>query len=203
MNMQPGFQSLAILRQSPIKEIFRKIIHLTISFVPMMADWNMPITVVLLCGGILFYVVNETARITGAGWGLISRITLAASRPMEEKGFVWGPVTLGLGTMTALLYYPNPASTLAIYALAFGDGVGSLVGRIWGRHRVPWVGEKTFIGSMACFAAVFAGAYFVLGDFRTALLTAGVATLFELFPLRDIDNLIIPLGTGLVLSLVL
>ena len=163
----------------------------------------MPVTVSLLCGGILFYVVNETARITGVSAGAVSCITRAACRPLEEMGFVWGPVTLGIGAMAALLYYPNPAGTMAIYALAFGDGVASLAGRLWGRHPRPYLGGKTLIGSAACFAAVFTVAALYLGDFLGVLLTALVATILELIPAGDLDNIIIPLGTGLVLYLIL
>ena len=201
--MRSKIQAVAITRVDIAKETLRKGIHLTIAAIPVMAQWNMPVTVSLLCAGILFYVVNETARVIGAVGGPVSRITRAACRPFEEMSFVWGPVTLGIGAMAALLYYPNPAGAMAIYALAFGDGVASLAGRIWGRHPLPYLRGKTLVGSAACFAAVFIAAALYLGDFRRALLTALVATILELIPLGDLDNFVIPLGTGLVLYLIL
>jgi dolichol kinase len=175
---------------------------MTIAFVPLLANWNMIVTVMLLCSGILYYVVNEASRIAGHRNGLISRMTILASRPVEQ-GFVWGPVTLGLGALAALLYYPNPAATVAIYALAFGDGLASLVGRFWGGRRIFINGEKTLVGSIACLAAVFVSSWLVLEDPLLALATAVVATILELVPLRDLDNLIIPLGTGLFVTLFL
>ena len=193
-------RSAALPGQAIRKELVRKSIHITIALVPTLANVNLLMTVVLLSAGILFYVVNETARVSGRTGGFVSRMTALAARPVE-RGFVWGPVTLGLGALAALLYYPDPASAVAIYALAFGDGIASLVGKIWGRGRVAWVGGKTVIGSVACFVAVLISSYLVLHDAALALVAAVVATLLELIPIKDADNLIIPLGTGLVLTL--
>ncbi len=184
------------------KELSRKVIHITIALVPALASWNFVFTVVFLSAGILFYVVNETGRISGRNNGFISRMTVMASRPVEQ-GFVWGPVTLGLGALAALLYYPSPASSVAIYALAFGDGIASVAGKLLARRGSVRIGEKTLIGSVFCFFAVLISAYAVLRDFRLAVIAAVTATILELLPIRDADNLIIPLGTGLVLTLLM
>jgi dolichol kinase len=184
------------------KELTRKVIHITIALVPFMAKWNFVFTVVFLSAGILFYVINETGRISGRTGGFISRMTEMASRPVEQ-GFVWGPVTLGLGALAALLYYPEPASAVAIYALAFGDGIASVAGKLLARRDSIRIGEKTLIGSVFCFFAVLISAYAVLRNLRLALISAAAATILELLPIRDADNLIIPLGTGLVLTLLM
>jgi len=184
------------------KELTRKVIHITIALVPSLARWNFVFTVIFLSAGILFYVVNETGRISGRTGGFISRMTEMASRPVEQ-GFVWGPVTLGLGALAALLYYPSPASSVAIYALAFGDGIASVAGKLLAGRNSVRIGEKTLIGSVFCFFAVLFSAYAVLRNLRLALISAAAATILELLPVRDADNLIIPLGTGLVLTLLM
>ncbi len=200
--MGTNLRDYTIPGQSFQKELTRKIIHITIALVPAMANWNFLFTVIFLSAGILFYAVNETARISGKSGGFISRMTVMASRPVE-KGFVWGPVTLGLGALAALLYYPSPAATVAIYALAFGDGIASIAGKFLGRRTIIRIGEKTLVGSIACFIVVFISAYAILTDLRLALAAAITATILELVPARDADNLIIPLGTGLVLTLLM
>ena len=200
--MNTNSRDSIIPKQSFRKELTRKVIHITIALVPTMANWNFLLTVIFLSTGILFYAINETARISGKTGGFISRMTVMASRPVE-KGFVWGPVTLGLGALAALLYYPNPAATVAIYALAFGDGIASIAGKFLGRRTTVRIGEKTMVGSIACFIAVFISAYAVLTDLHLALASAVTATILELVPARDADNLIIPLGTGLVLTLLM
>jgi dolichol kinase len=200
--MNNNVRDYALSRYSLRKELTRKIIHITIALVPTLARWNFVFTVFILSAGILFYVVNETGRISGRTGGLISRMTELVSRPVEQ-GFVWGPVTLGLGALAALLYYPSPASSVAIYALAFGDGIASVAGKMLAGHSNVRIGEKTLTGSIFCFAAVFIRAFAVLKDLRLALISAVTATILELLPIRDADNLIIPLGTGLVLTLLL
>ena len=81
--------SIAITINPIAKEIVRKSIHVTIAFVPTLAKWNFAATVLLLAGGILFYIANETARISGGRYGFISRMTALAAR-QSEGGFVWG-----------------------------------------------------------------------------------------------------------------
>ena len=185
-----------IPQQAFAKELTRKSVHLMIAVVPTLVGWNFYFTVAVLSWGIILYAVSESARMRGSGDGIISLVTEIASRPTEH-GFVWGPVTLGLGTLAALLYYPEPAATIAIYALAFGDGIASF------GHANIEIGEKALTGSFFCFMAVFVSAYIVLGNLRFALISAAVATGLELIPVQDVDNLIIPLGTGLALTLVM
>lgn len=200
--MSRNSRDYAIPGQSFRKELTRKIIHISIALVPTIASWNFVAAVAILSSGILIYTINETARLNGRSGGFVSKLTVMAARPMEN-GFVWGPITLGLGALAALLYYPSPAATVAIYALAFGDGIASIAGKFLGRRAVIRIGEKTLVGSVACFIAVFISAYAVLKDIRLAVISAATATILELVPVRDADNLIIPLGTGLVLTLLL
>lgn len=192
-------KQVAVSPQSLKKEFLRKIIHISIAFLPVIAGWNYIFAVVLLSSGILFYTLNEAARVNGRKT-IISMVTNLASRPYET-GFVFGPVTLGLGALTALLYYPDPAATVAIYALAFGDGFASLAGKFFNRKTIPAVREKTLAGSFACFTAVLISSNFVLGNFQIALIAALTATILELLPSGDFDNIIIPVGTGMIINL--
>ncbi len=200
--MRNRIKALALAGQTIRKEIVRKFIHITIALVPALASLNFFLTVITLCTGILFYVANETARVNGKTTGLISRITAVAARPTEH-GFVWGPVTLGLGALAALLYYPEPAAVVAIYALAFGDGIASLTGKLLGENRIMLLAGKSLIGSTSCFIAVLLSSVTVLDNWYFALIAAVTATILEMIPLKDVDNLIIPLGTGLVVTLLL
>lgn len=188
-----------IPQQEFTKEFIRKTIQLTIAFVPTLARWNFHFTVAVISLGIVIYTVNETARMRGRSDGIISLVTVIASRP-TERGFVWGPVTLGLGALAALFYHPEPAATIGIYALAFGDGFASLAGLLYNRANNR-VGEKALVESFLCFIGVFVSAYIVLGNLRLALISAAVAMGLELIPVQDVDNLIIPIGTGLALTL--
>ncbi len=109
-----------------------------------------------------------------------------------------GPVTLGVGAMLALMLYPEPAAFIAIYALAFGDGLSSVVGKMVGGPRIPFTSGKTFAGSTACFLAVYFVTYAMIRTPREAAMIAAGATLLEMIPSRDLDNLLLPIGVGLL-----
>jgi len=65
------------------------------------------------------------------------------------------------------------------------------------------IGEKTLEGSVSCFVAVFFSTLLYLDDYLLALAAAVTATILEMIPLQDADNLIIPLGTGFVMTLLI
>jgi dolichol kinase len=181
-------------------ELVRKSIHFFIALSPGMAALNRPVTVILLMAGTLFYTGMEALRLSGTHVPLISTLTNMASRSRDKSHFVLGPVTLGLGALLALLFYPSPAASAAIYALAFGDGLASLVGKIVGRIRPAFLLGKSVEGSLACFLAVFFMSYQVLQNFRIALIAAITATLVEALPLKDYDNLALPLSVGFIVQ---
>ena len=181
-------------------ELFRKTIHILVAIVPFLAAINTGFTLALLGAGTIVYTVAEMLRNRGRSVFLISKITEMASREQDRGKFVLGPITLGIGAMLALLLYPEPAATIAIFALAFGDGLSSLVGKMFGTVRIPFTGGKTIVGSATCFLAVFLATSRFSGSIAVALVIAFSATALEALPSRDLDNVILPVGTGLVAS---
>ncbi len=183
------------------KELVRKGLHLLIAIVPFLASINLIFTVVLLGFGTLFYVFAEKARREGFSIAIISDLTLIASRDRDKSRFVLGPVTLGIGTMLALLFYPLEAAAIAIYALAFGDSIASLSGKAFGRVKIPFCGNKTFTGSISCFVIVLLFTFYKTGNVTVSYLIAIIAAVLEAFPSNDMDNIFMPLGTGLAASI--
>ena len=182
-------------------EIVRKSIHFLIALTPSIAAVNKPLTVLFLMAGTLGYTVMESLRLSGVRVPVISSLTSMASRSRDIGHFVMGPVTLGMGALLALLLYPSPAAAIAIYALAFGDGFASLIGKSFGKWRPAFLCGKSVEGSLACFAAVLISAYAVCGSIRIATAAALAAMLVEALPLEDYDNMLIPVTVGLVVRL--
>lgn len=178
-------------------ELLRKSIHLLIGLVPTLARWNFGLTVALLSSGVLVYAYSELMRLHGFEVAVISRVTALAARRRDAGRFVLGPVTLGLGALLALALYPEPAASIAIYALAFGDGLSSLVGKAFGSIRIPFTGGKSVEGSLTCFFAVLCSAYAVSGDAARSTAIAVVATITEAAPTKDADNVLLPTVVGL------
>lgn len=179
-------------------ELLRKGIHLLIAFVPGIAHINLGLAMGLLAGGVLFYAASERLRVQGYYVPIISAVTALAARRRDANRFVLGPVTLGIGALLSLLLYPNPAASIAIYALAFGDGLSSLVGKSFGSIRLPFTGGKSLEGSLTCLLAIFIAAIALTGDAKRSLIIAFVGMVIEAAPSKDFDNIILPMGVGAV-----
>ena len=191
---------LIIDLKSEIKsEIIRKAIHFLIALSPAMAAINKSFTVFFLMFGILIYTLLEYLRLCGVKVPVISSLTSMASRP-RDVGFTMGPVTLGFGALLALLFYPSQAAAIAIYALAFGDGIASLAGKIIGKRRPAFLFGKSVEGSLSCFAVVFTVSYFVSGSLHIAFAAGFTAAIVEALPLGDYDNLAIPVAVGFIVQ---
>jgi len=182
-------------------ELLRKSIHLLIAFVPGIALQNLGLAMGLLSGGVLFYAACECLRMEGYSVPVISKVTALAARRRDGDRFVLGPITLGLGALLSLLLYPNPAASIAIYALAFGDGLSSLVGKSFGSVRLPFTGGKSLEGSLTCLVAVFVSSWALTGDAPRSLAVASCATLIEAAPMKDFDNIVLPVAVGAIAAM--
>ena len=178
-------------------EITRKCIHLLIALTPVLTMVSRDFAVAMLTLGTIFYTFLECLRLSGVEVPFFSNVIRRASRQRDGNRFVLGPVTLGAGALLSLLLLrPTPAA-MAIYALAFGDGFASLIGRIFGRIRPAFLFGKSAEGSLACFCCVLLSSWCICNDIRASLATAAAATVCEALPLGDYDNVVIPLAAGL------
>lgn len=184
-------------------ELIRKSIHFLIALAPTIASIDRSLSVFILASGTLVYAIAENARISGVSIPIVSALTAAASRDRDKGRFVLGPVTLGLGAMLAMLLYPNPAASVAVYALAFGDGFASIIGKLFGKTRPAFLLGKSIEGSIACFFSVFIAAYLVVKDIRIAFFAAFTAMLTEALPLEDFDNIALPMAVGFSVELLI
>ena len=176
-----------------IKELFRKAIHMCTAFVPLFLSIAYYPVMVLLALVLLLYCVAEVLRCKGHSVPVISSITMAAARKRDENRFVLGPATLAVGVLLTAALFPSQPAAIGICALAFGDGLASLVGKCFGRTRIPFTGGKTVAGSLACFVAIFCSTVVLTGSTKVALGCGLVGMAFELLPLKDLDNLVIPI----------
>jgi dolichol kinase len=196
-------------------ELIRKSLHFLIGLSPILAAYHRTFTLILLASGTLAYAVMECLRQRGITIPLVSVLTVAASRRRDTGRFVLGPVTLGLGAILPLLLFPLPIASIAIYALAFGDGTASLAGKFLGRIRPKFLFGKSLEGSIACFLGTFISVWLytffqnngslrtllglsTLPQLSTALVAACTAVVVEILPIKDWDNIIIPMVVGLV-----
>jgi dolichol kinase len=200
---KPQIQTFSRVEIVELKaEFVRKSIHFLIALSPFMAEVNKPVTVSILVIGTLAYSYMEYLRLSGVKIPVISSLTSLSSRPRDIGHFVIGPVTLGLGALLALVFFPSPAAAIAIYALAFGDGFASLVGMFFGSNRPAFLHGKSVEGSLACFTAVLISTYGISGNFRVAVIAAITAMTVEALSFGDYDNLVLPITVGLAVQYV-
>ncbi|MFO7850215.1 MAG: phosphatidate cytidylyltransferase [Spirochaetia bacterium] len=204
MQMQLMYIRTKVERNQDVySELLRKSIHMAVALVPAAAYFNITLTMSMLALGILFYTWTEEMRLAGYRVPVVTAVTHRAGRGKDAEGMVLGPITLAIGAMLALMLYPDPVSTIAIYALAFGDGFASLVGRVWGRIPLSFNSNKTVEGSFACLAAVFLVTFAYFDNPMAAVLVAVTAMLIESMSLGDMDNVVMPFGVGLVAGMII
>lgn len=193
------FQKGILIKQyriSIFKEVFRKSIHLCSAFVPALLALAYKPVIALLFAALIFYSFTEFVRLKGINVPVVSRITSIAARKRDENKFVLGPVTLVAGIISAALLWNPDSARIGIYALAFGDGLASLVGKLFGRIYIPFTKGKTAAGSLACFFAVFISSFCVGGNAVVSFILAFVAMIVEVIPMTDFDNIVIPVVIG-------
>jgi dolichol kinase len=182
-------------------ELIRKSLHFLIALSPVMAALNLPFTLAALMAGVIAFICFESLRLRGVQIPLVSSLTILSSRPRDQGRFVFGPVTLGFGALLTLSFYPLEIASIAIYALAFGDGFAGLIGKIFGRNRPDFLLGKSLEGTIACFFAVLIASWRVCHNLPISLSAAFTAAAVEALPLEEFDNVVLPLVVGLVVYL--
>jgi phytol kinase len=161
-----------------------------------------------------------TAQFVLVGLGVMKdeAAVKAMTRSGNPREILRGPLYYGLVFVvcTVVFWRHSPVGIMALMLMCGGDGLADVVGRRWGRARLPFNPGKSWAGSAAMLAGgfLFAFGYVALfnafGDFQPPLelaRAAGViaaismaATAVEALPFPDVDNLTLTataIGLGL------
>jgi phytol kinase len=133
----------------------------------------------------------------------------AMTRTGNPREILRGPLYYGIVfvVLTILYWYDSPTGIVGLMLLCGGDGLADILGRRFGKTPLPWSPGKTWIGSLGMFLGGWSFAsgvvlvFLLIGIFTgqylqyliPITLIAMVATLVESLPLKDIDNLTVPL----------
>jgi len=163
-----------------------------------------------------------TAQFVLVGAGVIRdpAAVQAMSRTGDRREILRGPLYYGIAFVvcTVAFWSSHPAGILALMLMCGGDGLADLIGRRWGRARLPinvsksWAGSAAMLAGGFVFAFAFVALFNRLGAFgppigigevawKTAVVCAA-ASLVEALPIRDLDNLTITVtavGLGMIL----
>jgi phosphoserine phosphatase len=183
-------------------EILRESIHASGFFIPLLALYfGLLPTSLFIIIVTLFYATSELARIERKKLPIISHVTYRAATQPELFEFATAPIFFAAGILLTLLVYPNPVNSAAIAMFALGDSAASVVGRAYGKRPLPFNRGKTLEGSTAGFIFAFLAGIFYIAPWK-ALIGAVAAMVVEYLPLPVNDNLITPILTGAVLTVI-
>jgi HAD superfamily phosphoserine phosphatase-like hydrolase len=182
------------------QEFRRKAIHFGAVLVPFFAGVNFTLTLNLLITITVLFMFSELLRLNGISFPIMNLITRLCIRTGEQRRFTLAPVTLSLGIILSLLLFPKLIACVVIIIVAFSDSMATVIGRFYGRLRIPYNHGKSVEGSIAFFVSAFMCSilYVPLG---IALIVSFVSCIIESLPFK-IDNISVPLGTGFFLEMI-
>jgi len=183
-------------------DFLREDIHASGFFVPVIASLiGIPIVGALIFIIAVIYTLSELWRLEGREFSVISAITRHAANQAELRGFAAAPLYFAFGILFTLIVFPHPASYAAIAMFCLGDSVASLFGGLISTS-LPFNKGKTWEGSLSGFFFAFlAGTFFVHPLY--AFIGAAIAMTVEVLPLPINDNVLVPVITGLALTLLI
>ena len=114
-----------------------------------------------------------------------------------------------LGSFLVINFFSKEIAIASIAILAFGDATTNFIGHNFGKIRITFKPKKSIEGTIAGIIAGFLGAYMFCPDLHPlTLLVASIVAIFSEIPNISFfkfpidDNLIIPLVSGLTLTLI-
>ena len=151
-----------------------------------------------------------TALFVLIGLGVVKKddFVAAMSRSGDPRELLRGPLMYGIVfvAVTLIFWTSSPAGVVLLMLLCGGDGLADVVGRRYGRVKLPGHQNKSWAGSLGFFAgglvftlvflAYFDAVGFLQLDLAAALapvlVTTLVATVVEAYTPADLDNLAVP-----------
>ncbi len=111
-----------------------------------------------------------------------------------------GSTFLCLAFFLVIFFFTRNVAITAMFFLSLGDAAAELGGKNFGRLKMF---GKSLEGTTAFFLVAFLIAYIVFENWKIALIGALVGALVELLSFELDDNLTVPIGSALALSLAL
>ena len=181
-------------------DLVREDIHAAGFFVPVIAGLiSIPVVAILIAVITIIYTISELTRLEGRELPVISAITRHAASQSELHGFAAAPIYFAIGILLTLVLFPTRAGAAAIAMFCLGDSSASLFGGLLSTS-LPFNKGKTWEGTLAGFLFAFLGGLFFVSPVL-ALVGAAIAMAIEVLPLPINDNVLVPLITGVALTL--
>lgn len=190
--------------------VARTVFHLASGGVALALVRILPTRGWLVAASALFAVAAWSCEITRRRSDAVNRRIMRLFGPVAHA-HEWREVNSATWYATALilmaLVVPLPAAEVGVVVLAVADPMAGLVGRRFGRHRLAsgrsLEGALAFVvsGALASLGWMYATGTYEGSRLAVAAVASLAGALIELFVAKVDDNLAIPLGTSLVVTL--
>ncbi len=178
-------------------ELRRKLAHLILGTFSAFLVVSLPhavviaINILLIAGLVISAYLSQVYKIRFFVW-LFERF----DRP--SKFTARGAIIFFIGILAAILLFPQFIAAASILVLAICDAAATITGYYTGKHRM--IGSKTLEGTVAFFVSAFILLTFFIGPLTAIAVALLIAIVELLTPSYVDDNLIIPIATGILLS---
>ncbi|GAB4307896.1 MAG: SEC59/DGK1/VTE5 family protein [Methanobacteriaceae archaeon] len=181
------------------KEITRQFIHASGILIILLEKIFDPIILIFLCGLIVFFgelifIIDKKIYVP-----FFSTILRRCRRSADEKGYIY--FFIGVTIALILFNFNMNIANATIIILVFGDAASTLIGKRFGKIKLPYHKYKTLEGSLAFLIVGFLGALFQV-PLTPAFFGALSGTIAEAYSPLD-DNLVIPVVSGLVITIII
>ncbi len=175
-------------------EFFRKLLHLPALLFLLIGYYSPKISIGVLISLICFYLLEYKLRShSQIKTPYLSNLILRFSRSSE---FDYGPLFLALSLVLLQLFFPFISAVCGVLMIVIADSFAACFGVLLGRRKIFYSSHKSYMGSFAFFSSAFLSLFFLIGLYP-ALFLALLGCFLESLPLKQLDNLIVPLGVSL------
>ncbi len=138
----------------------------------------------------------------------------AMSRNGDPREILKGPLFYGLVfiAVTILFWEDSLIGIISLMILCGGDGFADIIGRRIKSKKLKWAKSKTIAGTLAMFLGGFISSWVISAIFYSTgnynytfvkltlniLVISALAALVESLPIKDYDNLTVPISTVLL-----
>ncbi len=181
------------------REILRQIIHASGIFILILGIFLKPEALILLC--IIMLIFAEIVFILDKYHHipLFSTILDNCKRKEDERGFLY--FFIGIIATLYIFSFNMAIANSGILILLLGDSASTIVGRRFGRHKLPFNATKSFEGSLAFLMVGFLSTLTIL-PILPAFIGALVGAITEAYSPID-DNIPVPIISALAITLVI
>lgn len=181
------------------KELWRQLIHASGVFIVFLSYFLPSTLLIILCVAIVVFVEIVFRLDHSYNIPFFSTILRQTKREDDERGFIY----FFIGIIITLYFFQfNIAiANAAILILLFGDSASTLIGKWFGKIKLPFQSHKTLEGSLA-FLLVGLMVSLTQIPIIPAFVGALAGTLTEAYSPID-DNVPIPLVSAFVMSIII